>query len=298
MMTNRILIAPLVLCLLAGGCLSGTDDEPVIDDAGNKGSNNGGNSSLDPDVDPVTTGNWYRPEVDVDWHWQLQGQVDTSYDVELWDLDLFEAPDSLIDELHNDNRKVICYFSAGTAEDFRDDIGILQESDMGDTLPDYDDERWLDIRSPRVLELALGRLDYAVERGCDGVEPDNVDAWDNNIGFDLTLDDQLAFNRAVANGAHERGLSVALKNALGQIPQMVDYYDFALNEQCHEYDECDQLQPFLDASKPVLNAEYDDDADKASEVADDLCDDSNAMGLRTLVLPIDLDGTFRETCNN
>ena len=31
--------------------------------------------------------------------------------------------------------------------------------------------------------------------GCDGVEPDNVDGYVNDTGFDLTAGDQLDFNR-------------------------------------------------------------------------------------------------------
>lgn len=39
------------------------------------------------------------------------------------------------------------------------------------------------------------RLDLAVQKGCDGVEPDNVDGYQNNSGFPLTAQDQLAYNR-------------------------------------------------------------------------------------------------------
>lgn len=55
-------------------------------------------------------------------------------------------------------------------------------------------------------------------------------------GLPLTSADQLAFNVFVANAAHVRGLSVALKNDLGQIPELVPYFDWAVNEQCAQYD--------------------------------------------------------------
>lgn len=71
----------------------------------------------------------------------------------------------------------------------------------------------------------------------------------------------------------------------------------AVNEQCHEYEECDALQPFIDAGKPVFNAEYADEyVDDAAERAA-LCSDANSLGISTLVLPIDLDDSFRFGCD-
>ncbi|MMZ65925.1 hypothetical protein D1872_283710 [compost metagenome] len=64
------------------------------------------------------------------------------------------------------------------------------------------------------------RLDLAVQKGCDGVEPDNMDGYDNNTGFTLSADDQLAYNKFIANEARKRGLSVGLKNDLDQIIEL------------------------------------------------------------------------------
>ena len=47
-------------------------------------------------------------------------------------------------------------------------------------------------------KIILDRLDVARAKGCDGVEPDNVDGYANKTGFDLTKDDQLRFNRFLA----------------------------------------------------------------------------------------------------
>lgn len=113
------------------------------------------------------------------WQWQLQGDIDTSHDVDRF------APD-----------------------------------DLGTTLDGWDDERWLDTRWATVRTVMESGLDLAVERGCDGVEPDNVDD-----------------------------------------------FDFAVNEQC---------------------------ADDTSA----LCARSWELGLRTLVLPLDLDGSFRISCDD
>jgi hypothetical protein len=89
-------------------------------------------------------------------------------------------------------------------------------------------------------------------------------------------------------------LSIGLKNALELIPDLVDEVDFAVNEQCHEYDECDVYAPFVAQGKPVFNAEY---ADRFVDDLDSVCARSSELGLRTLVLPVELDGSFRLACD-
>ena len=123
-----------------------------------------------------------------------------------------------------------------------------------------------------------------------------MDGFANDSGFTLTADDQLAFNRLMANEAHLRDLSVALKNDLDQIPQLVEYYDFSVNEQCHEFNECAVLTPFITAGKPVLNAEYQDKFVSNKAARDQMCVDSIALKLSSLVLPLDLNDAFRISC--
>lgn len=251
------------------------------------------------DDPPITEGAWYRPGKEARWQWQLSGApINTTYDVEVVDVDLFERQAD-VPALQAAGFRVICYFSAGSSEDWRPDFDRFDDADLGKRLDGWAGERWLDIRSPGVWEIMLDRLDLAAQAGCDGVEPDNVDGFANNTGFSLTATDQLAFNRALANAAHERGLAVALKNDGDQVPELVDYFDLSLNEQCHEYDECDQLQPFLDAGKPVFNAEYTDadDLAAAEALAASVCPAALSQGLRTLILPWDLDDAFRVSCD-
>jgi len=229
------------------------------------------------------------------WQWQLQGELDTSSDVDVYDIDVFDSEPSTIAGLQADGRTVICYFSAGSYESWRPDADDLEPTALGETLDGFEDERWLDVRDVSVRAVAEGRLDLAVDKGCDGVEPDNVDGYANDTGFDLTGDDQLDFNRFLARAARERGLLVGLKNDLDQIPDLVDVFDFAVNEQCHEFDECEAYAPFIEQDKPVFNAEYD------QRFVDDpvaVCRRSRDLGLRTLVLPLDLDNSFRISCDH
>jgi hypothetical protein len=229
------------------------------------------------------------------WQWQLQGEINTSYQADVYDIDLFDAPSSVVDELHAGNRIVICYFSAGSYEEWRDDASEFSEADLGEPLDGWEGERWVDVRSGSLRSLMERRLDLAVERGCDGVEPDNVTAYNNKTGFGITAADQLSFNIFLAGGSHERGLLVGLKNDLDQIPDLVSQFDFAVNEECLEYDECEAYAPFVDAGKPVFSAEY---SEVAVEDPGAICAVAREAGLTTLILPLDLDDSFRISCQD
>jgi len=281
-LTMRCLLA---LLSLFTACDSGSVEGPSPNPSG-----------LDPDVAPITSGSWTRPALNVTWQWQLDGPINTSYDVDLYDVDLWETPDATIQALQAQGRTVLCYFSAGSGDEDRDDYDGFAASDLGRQLDGYPSERWLDVRSETVWQVMLARLDLAKQRGCDGVEPDNVDGYTNNPGFDLTARDQLAFNRNLANEAHMRGLAIALKNSGDQATELVDYYDLDLNEECHEYEECDQLDPFTDADKPVLNVEYTNTKAQADALAQTVCPVANAANLRTLILPDNLDDAWRVNC--
>ena len=251
------------------------------------------NQPLPVNVAPFHNGDWYIPAPYVTWQWQLLGDVNTNYEVEIYDVDLFDSSDELILELQSTGKKVICYFSAGSYENWRPDANKFSVKDYDNSLDGWEGEKWLDIRSNNVHEIMKSRLELAREKGCDGVEPDNMDGYSNNSGFNLNADDQLAYNRFIANESHKRNLSIGLKNDLDQITQLVDYYDFAVNEQCFEFNECTMLTPFIVNNKAVLNAEY-----KQAYVNDKslICSDSIDMKFSTLVLPLNLDDTFRVSC--
>ena len=75
-------------------------------------------------------------------------------------------------------------------------------------------------------------------------------------GFPLRAADQLRFNRFLARAAHARGLAIALKNDVDQAAALAADFDWALVEQCFEYDECERLRPFTAAGKAVWAVEY------------------------------------------
>ena len=119
-------------------------------------------------------------------------------------------------------------------------------------------ERWLDVRKTSILlPIMEARVEKCREAGFDGVEFDNVDGYSNHTGFPLTGKDQLVYDESLANLAHEFGLTAALKNDVGQIPTLATYFDYAVNEQCQQYNECGNYDShFTAAGKAVFQVEY------------------------------------------
>jgi hypothetical protein len=258
---------------------SATDAGVTVDDSGTRsgsdamtagGGDAGGHGGIDAGttggvdagttggVDAATTGGGgiWHPASGTTWQWQLTGTIDTTVAAAVYDIDLVDAPQTVIDKLHTDGRKVICYFSAGTYENWRPDASQFPTTVLGSAVAGWPGENWLDTRSATVRTIMSARLDLAVTKRCDGVEPDNVDGYMNSPGFPLTAMTQLDFNTFLATQAHQRGLSVGLKNDLDQVGSLVTSFDWALNEECSKYSECGLLQPFVAAGKAAFHCEY------------------------------------------
>lgn len=204
------------------------------------------------------------PAQNATWQWQLQKKIDLTYDVDVYDIDLFETPAQTITALHALNRFVICYMSAGSFENWRPDIDSFPDSVLGDPLDGWEGERWLDVRNLTALLPIMGaRMDIALEKGCDAIEPDNIDGYQTypegappKTGFNITYEDQIRYNTALAELAHERNMSIALKNDVEQVNDLLNVFDFAITEECWQYEECDTLLPFVSAGKAVFQCEY------------------------------------------
>jgi hypothetical protein len=235
------------------------------------------------------TSPWQSPP-GTTWQWQLSGDIDVGLDVQMYDIDLFEAPAEKIDALHAAGRVVICYFSAGSHENWRPDQADVPVAALGKALDDWPGERWLDVRRADVRALMTKRLDRATAAHCDGVEPDNVDGYANDNGFGLTAEDQLDFNRFLAREAHDRDLSVGLKNDLDQIKELVGDFDWMLNEECHAKGECEALTPFINAGKAVFHAEYVDESQ-----LDEVCAETVPLKISTILKKTQLD-SWRRAC--
>lgn len=237
-----------------------------------------------PTATPQKQSGRWQPTPGLSWQWQLKGAINTSYDVDVYDIDLFDAPIETIQQLHVRGIKVICYFSAGTYEDWRPDADKFPDDILGKPLADWPDERWLDIGEINTLTpIMTTRMDLARDKGCDAVEPDNVDGYDNNTGETFTSGDQLRYNRWLAEEAHKRGMAIGLKNDLEQIGELVDDFDFAVNEQCFEFDECGKLLSFINYNKAVFGVEY-------NLKPEQFCDKAKQIKLSWMKMDVELGG--------
>ncbi len=211
-------------------------------------------------------------------------------EADVYDIDGQYATAAQVAVLHSAGKKVICYIDAGVWESYRPDasrfpgaqhhgkrytgrkrdrkLDLIGAKDVG-----WNNSRWLDIRKISALEpLMTWRLQHWCKaKGFDAVEPDEVTAYSNHSGFELTYQDQLRYNRAVARWVHALGMSVGLKGDIEQAKDLAPSFDWTLNEECFLYDECLSataagpgdhrgpragLQSFTKANKAVWVAEY------------------------------------------
>lgn len=216
------------------------------------------------------------------WHLQLNGALQTP-NRQVYDIDLYDTPQQTITNLKAQGRIVVCYFSAGTWEDWRPDAKAYPKAALGKALADWPGERWLDFRRNDVRQLLTKRLDLARSKGCNGVDPDNVDGYSNANGLKLTQAQQLDFNRWLATEAHRRNLSVGLKNAVDLLPQLASHFDFAVNESCYQYHECAGYTLLRSQGKPVFIADY-----RAYNAT--LCSQAKSSGFRLQFFKLELSG--------
>jgi len=148
--------------------------------------NNEPESSPTPTSIPSPTGNStsWQPAVNSTWQIVLKEPIKissenqtTDPDVEIFDIDLFTNSNDTIKLLHDLGKKVICYFSGGSYEPYRPDSPQFRSQDMGKPLDGWDDEKWIDIRSDSVRDIMAERIKLAKDKGCDAVDPDNVDGY-------------------------------------------------------------------------------------------------------------------------
>lgn len=234
----------------------------------------------------IVKDNWVHFKSGTSFYIQLQGEINKNKNVNVYDVDLFDTPINIINELHKKDIDVVCYFSAGSSEDWRDDFSDFPKEVLGADLNGWKGETWLDVSNfEKFSDLMIARFDLAKEKGCDAVDSDNVDGYSNENGFELTYDDQLKYNIWLSEQAHKRGLAIGLKNDLNQIEDLVNYYDFAVNEQCLEYAECNLLLPFIENEKAVFEIEY----EKSLDV---ICENQN-LGFSPILANYDLDGDVK-----
>jgi hypothetical protein len=285
----------IVTLLLLAGCAgtAGEDELDVPDVTVGASDGNDAAPEIPGTAVAAPNGDLWLPAPGTTWQWQLDElPLDTTVDVDVYDIDLFETAPSLVADLHADGRFAICYISVGSWEEWRPDASAFPEAVIGSAYDGWEGERWLDIRAIDALaHVMLPRLDMCRDKGFDGVEPDNIDGYDNETGFDLTYDDQLRFNRWLADEAHARGLSIGLKNDADQVDDLLGHFDWALTEDCFDEGWCGDVSAFVESGRAVFAAEYTD----TGITLDSICAAAGPLRIDAILKNRELD-RFVEAC--
>jgi hypothetical protein len=225
------------------------------------------------------------------WQIQLQDEIVTSIDAKMFIVDLFDVPENIISQIHANGSKVICHFSAGSYENWRPDASSFPPEILGNTIDGWSGEKWIDIRQMDVIgPIIQNRMTLADQKGCDGIAPARVNGYLASTGFNIIFQDQIDYNIWLSTESHSKGMSIGLKNDLGQTNQLLPYFDWALNEKCMQYSECEQLLFFINSAKAVFEIEYEG-------TPDDLCHNLNALNFDGLIKDYNL-GSWYDYCRD
>lgn len=194
---KKLLLVGIVLLVVVGlgvglgvgltvGRDSGDDNDNDNDNNNDNGNGNGGNNGGNEGGNDDNKSLW-KPKVAARWQISLSKPLNPKKDlidgVDIYDIDLFDNPESTIKALHEEGKKVICYFSAGSYEDWRDDAKDFDKDDLGKPLDGWKGERWLRLGSDNVRDIMKDRIKYAADKGCDAIDPDNVDGYVSSSSF-------------------------------------------------------------------------------------------------------------------
>jgi hypothetical protein len=226
---------------------------------------------------PSARSRWIPPLGDVPWQWELDhplrlgsasdmGTGVTTYqgtpapDPVVYDIDGFDNPPSTVASLHARGAHVVCYIEVGAIESYRPDAAQIPASARGRKVPDYPQERYLDIRRADVVKVMKARIAMCASKGFDAVETDIDESYGSRTGFPLTKADEERFMTTLARFAHDQGLSWWIKNpddtGDSYAADMAPLADAVLTEQCNEYSTCQLLSSYV-GRKAVFDAEYD-----------------------------------------
>ncbi|KAF4634810.1 hypothetical protein G7Y89_g3293 [Cudoniella acicularis] len=165
--------------------------------------------------------------------------------VGIFEIDVFKHEAPTIALMHSLGKKVVCYFSAATAEENRPDYKDFLPQDFGEALVDWKGENYVNISSDSVWVIMQRRIKQASDKGCDAIEPDNT-------------------VEKLAREARSYNMSMGVKNCQEILPDVSHLVQFAINEEC-AYNETSCL-PYANFTnpppssgmvpKPVFHVEY------------------------------------------
>ena len=227
--------------------------------------------------------------------------------------------------LHAAGHYSVCYIDAGAFEAGRPDARDFAPADYGNRARRYamrgwPGEWWLNLAGfrdyvagrPSTLHgaavnvaAAVGRrIHWCAVEGQDALEPDDTDGYTNRGltgvpggGWHLTQADAAGFERWLADRAHADGLAIFQKNDAANAARNAGSFDGMIVEECNHYrDPCagphGDATPYLQAGKPVLNAEYVQDGESRAH----FCAADSRAGITGALFGVGLSGRLYEPC--
>lgn len=240
------------------------------------GSSSGSSSSGSgtPDGGSVWTPSSAGP---AHFHWQLSTNF-ASTDIlsgqngpVVYDIDGENSTAADVAAIHAAGAIAVCYVDVGSLEMGRSDYSQFPSSVVGPGVQGWAGENWLMVTAANqsvILPLMKARLmNWCHAKGFDAVEPDNLDAFNNNVS--VTETDNVNYDLAIAGLAHGMSMSIGVKNLLPAVTSseastILSTFNWVLAEQCYEYSECSSYTPFVSAGKAVWDVEYGRSPDCAS----------------------------------
>jgi len=238
----------------------------------------------------------FTPQMTFDWDLRSDLPLNSQYDAEVVDIDAFDNSKELVAELHSQGKKVIAYISVGSFEKWRPDKADFPASIIGNDYEGWEEEKFLDIRNIDVLApIMRARLDMIKAKGFDAVEPDNMDSYTNDTGFDISEQDVIKYCKWLANEAHSRGLSIGQKNATELSDQLVDYFDWILLEDAFAENFQNEAQIYITNNKAVFATEYTDEMSE-NNFLNIVCSEASSLKYTAILKERDLN-SFIVDCN-
>lgn len=225
---------------------------------------------------PVCGATWWQPGATaMEWQWEIDHALNTTnakdmgtgvtaYDGSIlnpvvYDIDGFDNTAATVTTLHAMGKKVVCYIEVGAAENYRSDYAQFTAAMLGNKMPGYAAEKYIDIRNPGVVKIIEARIAMCASKGFDAIEPDIDESYGSKTGFPLTKAIEEAYMTTLATYAHGLGIAMWGKNpddtGDSYAADMVNVFDAILTEECNQYKSCTLLNTYL-GKKPVFNAEY------------------------------------------
>ncbi len=185
------------------------------------------------------------PPANGDLDYQLGGAYEPPAGVDVVTRDRTEAP---APDLYN-----VCYVNGFQTQpdesqfwlDENPDLLLRDDSGQPRVDPEFPDEFILDTstqeRREQLVDIVGDWISGCADDGFQAVEIDNLDTY---ARFDDALDEDsaVAYARALTDSAHARGMPIAQKNSAELLGRRSETgFDFAIVEQCNEFDECDDF---------------------------------------------------------